>query len=151
MRSGSQRDRTDVFKERALVATRQPIDGIDQRQPVHRPHIAHQFMNRIAARFHAPVVHDLGAAAELIDQRAEKLVHEDIVPGFFHHLALGRGARRLAVVELALRQYPFIALAQAHHGDQRRLRRPQHNASRRQHRRPRHLCSRFPISNLATI
>jgi hypothetical protein len=105
-------------------------------------------MNGPTARFHAPVVHDLGTAAGFIDQRAQKFVHGDIVPGFFHHLAFGGGARRLTVVELALGQNPFVALAQAHDGDQRRLPLPQYNASRRQNGRSRHL-SLPALSHLA--
>ncbi|MHC2224151.1 hypothetical protein ACVL91_002348 [Bradyrhizobium elkanii] len=73
-------------------------------------------------------------------------MHVDVVAGFLEHLTLGGGARRLAVVELALRQHPLIALAQAHDGKARRCLPPQHNASRRQNRRPRHLVSiRFAI------
>ena len=94
---------------------------------------------RSTARFHAPVVHDLGTAAGLIDQRAQKFMHGNIVAGFFHHLAFGGRARRLAVVELALGQNPFVALAQAHDRDQRRLPLPQYNTSRRQNGRSRHL------------
>ena len=41
-----QRDRTDIFKKRALIAARQPIDGIIERQPVDRLHVAHQFVDR---------------------------------------------------------------------------------------------------------
>ncbi len=61
------------------------------------------------------------------------------MPGFFQHLALGGVPRRFAVVELALGKNPFVALAQAHHRDQRRFLLPQHNTSRRQNRRSRHL------------
>jgi hypothetical protein len=63
------------------------------------------------------------------------------MPGFLHHLAHGGVARCFAVIELALGQDPFIALAQPHHRDQRSFFSPQHNASRRQNRRPHHLTS----------
>ena len=49
MRGRRQRDRADIFQKRALVAARQPFDGVAKRQPVHGPHVAHQFMNRLAA------------------------------------------------------------------------------------------------------
>ena len=60
-------------------------------------------MDLPAPSFHPPIVHDLEAAAGFIDQRAQKFVDADVMPGFFQYLALGGGARRLAVVELALR------------------------------------------------
>jgi hypothetical protein len=60
------------------------------------------------------------------------------MPGLFIDLAFGRRPRRLAIVELALGQHPFIALAQAHDRDQRRRRPPHHNASSRKYRRSRH-------------
>ena len=130
--------RPDIGEEGALRGARQPLERGIERQPVDRADIVHQFAGLLCPRFHPPVMHDLGASAGLIDQRAEKLVHGDIVPGLFQHLALGGGARRLAVIELALRQHPLVALAQAHHRDQRRLLPPQHNASRRQNRHSRH-------------
>ena len=70
-----QRDRSDLFEKRALVAAREPIDRVRERQPLHRLDVAHQFAHRLAAGFHAPEVHDLGAAAGIIDQRAQEFVH----------------------------------------------------------------------------
>ena len=99
----------------------------------------HEFMNLLAIGLHAPIVDDLGTPAALVDQRSQKFVHGHLVPGFFQHLALGGIARRFAGIQLALGKHPLIALAQAHHRDQRRLRLPQYNAPRRQNRRPRHL------------
>ena len=57
-------------------------------------------------------------------------------------LAFGGIPRRFAVVEFALGKNPFVALAQAHHRDQRGCFPPQHNASRRQDRRS---CHRNPF------
>ena len=37
-----QRDRTDIGKERALIAARQPLDGVVERQPVDRLDVVHQ-------------------------------------------------------------------------------------------------------------
>ena len=143
------------FKKRALIAARQPLDGVAQ-AAASRPPSRHASVRAPASppRFHAPVVHDLGAAAGLIDQRAQKFVHGDVVPGFFHHLALGGGARRLAVD----RACPW---ASTHSLRLRRrttatsgvCRLPQHNASRRQNRRPRHLALpafRLQIQSIAT-
>ena len=76
-------------------------------------------------------MHDLGAAAGFIDQRAQKLMHGNIMPGFFQHLAQGGVARRFTIVKFAFGKHPFVALAQPHHRDQRSCLLPQHNASRR--------------------
>jgi hypothetical protein len=123
------------------VAARQPFDRRIERQPVDRFHVVHQFVGLLEAGFHAPVMHHLGAAAGFIDQRAEEFVDGHVVPGFFHHLAPRSRARCFSVIELALRQHPFVALAQPHDADARRLLPPQHNAARRQNRQPCHRTS----------
>ena len=50
MRGRGQRNRTYIFKKGTLITTREPIDGIRKRQPVHGFHVTHQLMNRAAAR-----------------------------------------------------------------------------------------------------
>ena len=105
------RERTHIGKKHALVGAGEPHDGGVERQPFDSPHIIHQLADLLAIGLHSPVVNDLGPSAGLIDQRSQKLVHGNLMSGFFQDLALGGVARRFAVVELAFGKDPFVALA----------------------------------------
>ena len=110
-RNRLKRERTHIGKKHTLVCAGEPLDGGVEREPFDGLHILHQLVDLLAIGLHAPVVNGLGPSAGLIDQRSQKFVHGNLMPGFFHYLAQGGVARRFAVIELALGKDPFVALA----------------------------------------